>query len=88
MTAASPSYENRGSGSFSFIAAMGEPVMLNRTFIRRVRLLRGREEVITFRYTLYPENRLVEHVTMQVPESLDTATLAPGANTESGAPKT
>ena len=43
--------------------------MLNRDFIRRVRLLRGREEVITFLYTTNKDHRLVEHVTMEVPKT-------------------
>jgi len=88
VTAAPQAFENKCSGSFLFIAYVGEPVMLNRTFIRRVRLLRGREEVITFRYTLDPDHRLVEHVTMQVPESFDAATLAPGPYKEPSAPST
>ena len=62
--------------------------MLHRTFIRRVRLLRGREEIITFRYTLDPVHRLVEHVTMQVPESVDAAILPPGPYEEPSAPRT
>jgi hypothetical protein len=41
--------------------------MLDRTFVRRVRLLRGREEVITFRYTINKDDQLIEHVTMSVP---------------------
>lgn len=41
--------------------------MLNRTFTRRVRLLRGREEIITFQYEIDKDDRLVEHVTMAVP---------------------
>ena len=43
--------------------------MLNRDFIRRVRLLRGKVELITFRYTIDEDNRLVEHVTVEVPMS-------------------
>lgn len=42
--------------------------MLNRDFIRRVRLLRGKIELITFRYTIGADHRLVEHVTMEVPK--------------------
>lgn len=41
--------------------------MLNRTFTRRVRLLRGREEIITFQYEIDKDHQLVEHVTMAVP---------------------
>jgi hypothetical protein len=41
--------------------------MLDRTFFRRVRLLRGREEIITFRYTINKDDQLVEHGTMAVP---------------------
>lgn len=47
----------------------GETALLNRDFIRRVRLLRGKEELITFRYTIGEDDRLVEHVTMEVPNS-------------------
>ena len=43
--------------------------MLNRDFVRRVRLLRGNVELITFRYTISEDDRLVEHVTMEVPKS-------------------
>jgi len=43
--------------------------MLDRAFIRRVRLLHGRQEVITFRYTVDRGKRLVEHVTVEVPNS-------------------
>lgn len=62
--------------------------MLNRTVMRRLRLLRGREEVITFRDALDPDHRLVEHFTMQVPESFNAATVAPGPHKEPSAPKT
>ena len=43
--------------------------MLDRKFVRRIRLLKGREELITFRYTMDNKEGLVEHVTMEVPDS-------------------
>ena len=40
---------------------------MNRTVTRKVRLLRGREELITFKYGKTSDNRSIEHVTMEVP---------------------
>jgi hypothetical protein len=43
------------------------------TLTRKVKLLRGRQELINFRYGKTSDGRLIEHVTMEVPNSfLDT----------------
>jgi hypothetical protein len=48
--------------------------MLDRNFYRRVRLLRGREESISFRFELDEDDQLVEHVTVEVPDAFLEAT--------------
>ncbi len=43
--------------------------MLDREFVRKLKLYNGHEEVVTVRFGLNEKGRKVEHVTLEVPDS-------------------